>query len=64
MNEQAKQQTMSTHSKTSNFEESVQSMIARVMSLARLLTTEDAAPDASSAELKRARRKKHKNENS
>jgi len=64
MNEQAKQQPMTEHSKNSNLEESVQDMIARVIGIARLLVTDGPTAVDSPAESKRTRRKKHKNKNS
>jgi hypothetical protein len=64
MNEQAEQKPMTEHSKSSNFEESVQDMIIRVIGIARLLVTDGPTAVDSPVESKRTRRKKHKNENS
>jgi hypothetical protein len=55
---------MTEHSKTSNFEESVQDMIVRVIGIARLLVTDGPTAVDSTAESNRSRRKKHKNKNS
>ena len=63
MNEQAKPNSMSHQSKTFKLDENVQDMIARVMTVARLLTTDSAAQDGLSAGQTHEGRKKHKNEN-
>jgi hypothetical protein len=61
MNEQAKQNSMLEHTKNRNPADGVQTMIARVMSLARLLATENPAPDDDVTE--RSFRQKHKHAN-
>jgi hypothetical protein len=63
MSEQAEQKQVKPNSNAFKLEESAQDMIARVMSIARLLTTEGAALDDLPAAQRHASRKKHKNEN-
>ncbi len=54
---------MSHQSKTFKLDENVQDMIARVMTVARLLTTDSTAPDDLSTGQTHKGHKKHKNEN-
>jgi hypothetical protein len=63
MNEQAKQEPANHHSNASKLEEGAQDLIARVMTVARLLATDSAAPDDPSAEQTHKGRKKHKDRN-
>jgi hypothetical protein len=50
MNEQTKQKQANHHSNAFKLEEGAQDLIARVMTIARLLATDSAAPDDPSAE--------------
>jgi hypothetical protein len=63
MNEQAKQKQAKHNSNIFKLEEGVQDMIERVMTVARLLTTDSTAPGDPSTEQAHTRRKKHKSEN-
>lgn len=63
MSEQTKQKQANHNSNAFKLEEGAQDMIARVMTVARLLATDSAAPDDPSAEQTHKGRKKHKDKN-
>ena len=63
MNEQAKRKPMNRDLNAHSLEEGVQDMIARVMTLARLLVMQSVAEDGPGANPAHNRRKKHGIEN-